>query len=397
MNKGACSKKVILAYSGGLDTSVAVKWFMEKGYEVVCYMADVGQGADVEDSRKRALEIGASKCVVEDLTEEFLIDYAFRALKTGALYQGKYNLATALSRPLIAYAMLKLAESENATSVAHGCTGKGNDQVRFEATFHLKRPGIEILAPVREWELTTRESEIDYALKHEIPIRQSRENIYSIDCNLWGVSIEGGALEEISSRPGKDTFISVKTLEEACETPEFVTIDFEKGIPVGVNGKKKPPVELVRTLNEIGGKHGIGRVDMVEDRLVGIKSREIYECPGSTLLYEAINSLEELVLDREMRKLKRGLADRYAELVYNGLWFTPVKEAIDSFVDKACEKVTGEVELELYKGSAFTVKRESPFSRYDHDMATYGEGDLFDQSLARGFIELWALPYREKR
>ena len=388
-------KKVVLAYSGGLDTSVAIKWLMDRGYEVVCYMGDVGQGADTERSRRRALKIGAKKCVVGDLKTRFLTDYAFRTLKAGALYQGKYNLATALSRPIIAEAMVEFAKKEKATAVAHGCTGKGNDQVRFEVVFHLMAPRLEVIAPVREWELTTRESEVDYAKKHRIPIEQTKKKLYSIDLNLWGISVEGGSLEDPSIEPGKDTYITIVRPEDAPAKAEYVNVTFRKGIPVALNGRKYAPVELVKKLNVIGARHGAGRVDVVEDRLVGIKSREVYEAPASAILYAAHTALEELVLDRETRANKRALADRYAELAYNGLWFTPLKEAIDAFVDSTQRNVTGDVKVKLYKGGVTIAGRKSRYSRYKLALATYGEGDVFDQSLAKGFIDLWAMPYKK--
>ncbi|MFH1552312.1 MAG: argininosuccinate synthase [Candidatus Omnitrophota bacterium] len=388
-------KKIVLAYSGGLDTSVAIKWLIDRGYEVICYMADVGQGADIEPSRQRALKIGAKKCIVGDLKAKFVKDYAFPTLKAGALYQGKYNLATALSRPIIAEAMVDVAKKEGASAVAHGCTGKGNDQVRFEVTFHLKMPKLKVIAPVREWDLKTRESEVDYAKKHKIPIEQTKKKLYSIDRNLWGVSVEGGKLEDPYFEPSADTYISIKRPEKAPAKAKYVTISFKKGIPVAINGKKYPPVQLVQKLNEVGAVHGVGRVDMVEDRLVGIKSREIYESPASAILYAGHTALEELVLDRETRAYKSALSGRYAELVYYGLWFTPLKEAIDAFVDKTQEDVFGDVKLKLYKGSVTVSGRKSPKSRYKKELATYGKGDIFDQSLAKGFIDLWALPYKK--
>ncbi len=388
-------KKIVLAYSGGLDTSVAVKWLMDRGYEVICFMGDVGQGADTERSRKRALKIGAKKCVVMDLKEKFIEEYAFRTLKAGALYEGKYNLATALSRPIIAEAMAGFAKKEKASALAHGCTGKGNDQVRFEVTFHLKAPKLEVIAPVRQWELTTREAEIDYAKKHGVPIEQTKEKLYSIDVNLWGTSVEGGKLEDPMVEPPANTYISIASPEETLDKAQYVTVAFKKGIPVAINGKKLKSVELVQKLNKLGAVHGIGRVDMIEDRLVGIKSREIYEAPASTILYAAHTALEELVLDRESRRYKDILAIRYSELVYYGLWFTPLKEAIDAFVDATQANVSGEVKLKLYKGSVTVSGRKSPNTRYKKALATYGKGDIFDQSLAKGFIDLWALPYKK--
>ncbi len=387
-------KKVVLAYSGGLDTSVIIRWLMDRGYEVICYMGDVGQGSDTESARERAMRIGASKCIVGDLKREFVKEYAFRALKAGALYQGKYNLATALSRPIIADAMVREAVRQKASALAHGCTGKGNDQVRFEVTFHVKAPGIKVIAPVREWELTTRESEIDYAISNKIPVEQTREKLYSIDKNLWGISVEGGDLEDPWKEPGEDTYISVKPARKTPDVPKNVTLKFSGGIPVALDGKKYRPVELIEKLNALGGKHGVGRVDMIEDRLVGIKSREIYEAPASAILYAAHTALEEMVLDRATREYKALLAQRYSELVYNGLWFTPLRESIDAFVDSTQKSVSGEVRLKLYKGSVSVSGRKSARSRYKLALATYGEGDVFDQSLAKGFIDLWAMPYR---
>ncbi len=389
------AKKIVLAYSGGLDTSVAIKWLMDRGYEVVCYMGDVGQGGETERSRKRAIDIGAKKCIVGDLRKEFIRDYAFRALKAGALYQGKYNLATALSRPIIADAMVDVAKKEKAHAVAHGCTGKGNDQVRFEVTFNMKAPKLKVIAPVREWELKTRESEIDYAKKHGIPIEQTKAKLYSVDRNLWGISVEGGKLEDPWVEPPKDTYVSISRPEDAPGKAEYVTVTFKKGVPVALNGKVFESVRLVEKLNRTGGRHGVGRVDMIEDRLVGIKSREIYEAPASTILRAGHTALEELVLDRETRRFKRNISERYSEMIYYGLWFTPLKEAFDAFIDKTQKNVSGDVKLKLYKGSVTVAGRKSRHSRYKLELATYGEGDIFDQSLAKGFIDLWAMPYRK--
>jgi len=387
-------KKVVLAYSGGLDTSVAIKWLMKKGYEVVCYMGDVGQGEDLGKAKARALKIGASKCIVGDLKKEFVEDYVFMALKAGAMYQGKYNLATALSRPVIANAMVDIAKKEKADAVAHGCTGKGNDQVRFEVTFRLKAPYLKIIAPVREWELKTREEEIDYAKKHNIPIEQTKKKLYSIDRNLWGVSVEGGKLEDPWQEPQADTYTTIAKEEDAPSRVEYVEIMFEKGVPAGIDGKKYPAITLIKKLERLGAKHGIGRVDMVEDRLVGIKSREVYEAPASEILHAAHTSLEELVLDRETRRFKHIVSERYSELVYYGLWFTPLKGALDSFIENTQKGVSGRVKLKLYKGKVTVTGRKSPNSRYSVKLATYGKGDVFDQSLAKGFIDLWAMPYR---
>ncbi len=390
-------KKIVLAYSGGLDTAVAVKWLIDRGYEVVCYMGDLGQGSDVARSRDRALKTGAIKCIVGDLKTKFIRDYAFHALKAGALYQGRYNLATALSRPVIADAMVDVARKEKAVAVAHGCTGKGNDQVRFETTFHIKAPQLKVVAPVREWELTTREDEIDYAKKHKIPIEQNKKKLYSVDVNLWGTSLEGGKLEDPWVEPPSDTYISVVNPEKAPAKARYISVTFKKGVPTALNGKKYDSVMLLKKLNDIGGAHGVGRVDMIEDRLIGIKSREVYEAPGATILHAGHTALEELVLDRETAKYKKILSVRYAELVYNGLWFTPLREAIDAFVDESQKDVSGEVKLKLYKGNVTVCGRKSPHSRYDSSLATYGEGDTFDRSLAKGFIDLWALPYSRRK
>jgi len=389
------AKKIVLAYSGGLDTSVAIKWLMERGFEVICYMGDVGQGADTETSRGRALKIGAKECMVEDLKKSFIEDYAFRALKAGALYQGKYNLATALSRPIIAEGMVNFAKKIKAKALAHGCTGKGNDQVRFESTFAIMAPDLEVIAPVREWELKTREDEIDYASRHAIPIEQTKEKLYSIDRNAWGISVEGGSLEDPAAEPLPDSFVMVSPAEDTPQKAEHVTVTFKKGVPTRLNGKETSSNKLVETLNKIGGKHGIGRVDMIEDRLIGIKSREIYEAPASSILYAAHTALEELVLDRETRKFKETAAVRYAELIYNGLWFTPLKGAIDAFIDKTQESVSGEVKVKLHKGKVTVCSRKSKATRYNFKLATYGKADEFDPSLAKGFIDLWVLPFKE--
>lgn len=388
------SKKIILAYSGGLDTSVLIKWLTLRGYEVVCYTSNIGQGELSDNIKKRAVKIGASKCIVEDLREVFVKDYIFPTLKAGALYQGKYNLATALSRPLIALSMIKHARKEKAGYVAHGSTGKGNDQVRFEVTFKLKAPEMKILAPVREWELKTREEEIDYAKKHNIPIEQTKKKSYSIDRNLWGTSIESGSLEDPWNEPADDTYISIQKAEKTPSKAEYLTVTFKEGIPVAINGRKYSSVNIVEILNKKGSKHGIGRVDMVENRLVGIKSREVYEAPASRMLYEAYSALEELVLDRETARFKRIVAERYAELVYYGLWVTPLKSSLDSFINMAAKNVSGDVKLKLYKGMVTVAGRRSPHSLYKLELATYGDKDVFDQKLAKGFIDLWAMPYK---
>ena len=386
-------KKVVLAYSGGLDTSCCIKWLKDKGYDVIAFIADVGQGDDFQKIKKRALGTGASKVYVLDLKKEFVQDYVFPALKAGAIYEGKYLLATALSRPLIAKYQVKIAHKENAKAIAHGCTGKGNDQVRFEVTASLLGPKLENIAPVRIWEFKTREEEIDYAKKKKIPIDVTKKSPYSIDKNLYGISIECGILEDPWTEPPEDIYQMTTSPMKAANKPSYVTIDFKKGIPVKVNGKSLPAASLIAKLNKIGGQHAIGRVDLVENRLVGIKSREIYEAPAGTILHAAHQELESLVLDRETMRYKQLIAQKYAEIIYYGLWETPMKKQLDALIDKTQEKVTGTVRLKLYKGNCIPVGRKSPFSRYKEALATYGPKDVFDHKMAEGFIKLWSMPY----
>ena len=401
------NKKVVLAYSGGLDTSVAIKWFVNRGYEVIAYMADVGQaclpdigrravrqGSDYEVYKSRALKTGASKVIVDDLKSEFVNDFVFKALKADAVYEGGYLLATALSRPVIAKALVKTAQREKAGFVAHGCTGKGNDQVRFEVTVMALDPSLKILAPVREWELKTRSEEIEYAKNNNIPIDTTKKKPYSIDVNLWGISIESGKLEDPYYEPDEDTYQLTKGIDSCAAKPCHVEVEFKHGIPVKLNGKPMDGVNLIVKLAKIAGLAGVGRSDMIENRLVGIKSREIYEAPAGSVLYTAHKALESLVLDRELMHYKDAIALKYAELVYYGLWYTPLKKALDKFVDETQRYVNGTVKLKLYKGNCSVVGRKSPNSLYKKDLATYEKGDKFDQSLAKGFIELWGLPYR---
>lgn len=386
-------KKVVLAYSGGLDTSCLIRWLKDKGYDVIAYMADVGQGSDFKTYEKRALMTGASKVYILDLKKEFVEDYVFPALKAGAVYEHKYYLATALSRPLIAKHQVKVAQKEKATAIAHGCTGKGNDQVRFEVTAKILAPHLELLAPLRTWEFKTRDQEIDYAKKNNIPIDVSKKSPYSTDINLFGRSIECGILEDPWAEPPEEIYVMTKNPLKCPNTPTYVEVDFEKGIPVKVDGKKYDSVELINKLNEIGGANGVGRVDMVENRLVGIKSREIYENPAGTIMHTAHRELEALVLDRETLHHKQYISPRYAEMTYYGLWETPLKYQLDAMVEKMQERVTGTVRLKLYKGSCQVVGRKSPYSRYNEELATYGDKDKFDQKLAEGFIRLWGMPY----
>lgn len=388
-------KKVVLAYSGGLDTSVAIKWLKDRGYEVIAYMADVGQEKTTTAAIERAKKAGASKVVVKDLKERFAREYIWPALKAGAVYEGRYTLATALSRPIIAAEQVAVAHAEKAMAVAHGCTGKGNDQVRFEVTIQALDSTLEILAPVREWEFRSREEEIQYALKHHIPIDVSKKSPFSIDKNIWGVSVEAGVLEDPDTEPPAGSFQWTRGAEKKNLKERIVSIDFEKGIPVGLGGKKTPPLKLIAELNRLGAEYGIGRMDMIENRLVGIKSRETYEAPAATILLQAHRDLESLVLDRELLHFKEGISQKYAELVYYGLWFTPLKRSLDSFVETTQGHVTGTVRVRLRKYSSVVVGRRSPYSQYKETLATYGSKDKFDQRLAKGFIDLWALPYKK--
>jgi argininosuccinate synthase len=388
-------KRVVLAYSGGLDTSVMIKWFLENyKCEVIAFAADLGQGEHLEPLRERALKTGAKDIVIEDLKDEFITDFIYPALRANVRYEKKYPLATALGRPLISKKLVEIAKKYNADAVAHGSTGKGNDQVRFEVSVMALAPDLKILAPVRDWEMKTREEEIDYAIKHNIPIDVTKKKPYSIDINLWGVSIECGVLEDPNFEPPSDIYLWTKSIEEAPNSPEYIEIDFEKGIPVGLNGKQLPAQELINTLNVIGGNHSIGRIDMVENRLVGIKSREIYESPAAEILLSAHHELESLCMDRETFHFKHTLETKYSELVYYGWWYSPLREALDAFVLKTQEYVTGTVRMKLFKGNAIPVGRKSVYSLYDIKLATYDKGDLFDQKLAKGFIDLWGLPLK---
>lgn len=387
-------EKVVLAYSGGLDTSVIIRWLTERGYDVIAYMGDVGQESDFETYRKRALKTGAVKVVIDDLKDEFVKDFVFKALKADAAYESGYLLATALSRPVIAKGMVRVAHKEKACSVAHGCTGKGNDQVRFEVTIRSLDPDLKIIAPVREWELKTRSEEIDYAKAFNIPVDVTKKKPYSIDVNLWGISIESGKLEDPYYEPAPDIYQLTKSVDEAPKRPTYVEIGFSRGVPITLNGRSMRGVDLILKLAKTAGDNGVGRSDMIENRLVGIKSREIYEAPAGWTLFAAHKALESLVLDRELAHYKDQIALKYAELVYYGLWYTPLKEALDKFIDQTQKKVTGTVRLKLHKGTCSVVGRKSPHSLYKKSLATYEEGDLFDQSLAKGFLDLWGLPYK---
>ena len=388
-------KKVILAYSGGLDTSVAVKWLKDKGFTVAAYMSNVGQEANIPKIRKRARAAGAAKFIYHDLKKEFVRDFVWPTLKAGAIYEDRYYLATALSRPLIAKGLVETAHKEKAHYVAHGCTGKGNDQVRFEVTINILDPKLKVIAPVREWELPTRDAEIRYAKMHKIPLEVTKKSPYSIDENVWGTSIECGVLEDPWKEPPEGAYRMTAPPARWPKKAEVVKINFLKGIPVSINGKRYDGLALIDKLNKIGGRHGIGRTDLVENRLIGIKSREIYEAPAAAILHEAQKDLESLVMDRELLHFKRSVSAKYAELVYYGLWYTPLKKVLDKLFDATQSRLTGEVKIKLYKGRAVSIGRKSVNSLYKKALATYGTGDIFDQSLAKGFIQLWGLPYRK--
>ncbi len=386
-------KKCVLAYSGGLDTSVIIRWLIENyGCEIVAFSADLGQGEDLKPLRQRAIATGASKIIIKDLRDEFANDILVPAIHANAVYEGRYPLATALGRPLIAKYLVDIAHAEGADAVAHGCTGKGNDQVRFEVVTAALGPDLTCLAPVREWEMKTRDEEIDYAKKHKIPITVTKKKPYSLDKNIWGTSIECGVLEDPFVEPPADAWQGTTAPEKAPDKAAVVEIGFEAGKPVKLNGKAMKLVKIIESLNEIGARHGVGRMDMVENRLVGIKSRELYEAPAACIILEAHRALEGLCLDREVAHFKPLLAEKFAELAYYGLWYSPLREAISAFMAETQKYVTGTVRLKLYKGSMTLLGRKSPTSLYDYKLATYDKEDIFDQTAAAGFIKLFGLP-----
>ena len=389
--------KIVLAYSGGLDTSIIIPWLKENyDYDVIAMVGDVGQGDDVEAVVKKAYATGASKVVVEDLREEFLTGYVFPALKAGAVYEHKYLLGTSLARPVIAKHQVEVALREGASAVAHGCTGKGNDQVRFELTYQALAPELKVIAPWREWDLKSREDCLDYAEKRGIPVEASRTKIHSRDRNLWHISHEGGELEDAANAPFLSTWQLTKSPQDAPDREEQVEIGFEKGVPVSVNRLAMDPVSLVELLNEIGGRNAIGRIDLVENRFVGIKSRGCYETPGGTLLIAAHRELEALCLDRDLQHFKQHIALKYAEMVYFGLWFTPLREALDAFIESSQKEVTGTVTLSLYKGNIAIASRKSPYSLYRTDLSSFTMGESYDQKDAAGFIRILGLPSRSR-
>jgi len=391
------SEKVVLAYSGGLDTSIIIPWLKEHyAFDVIAMVADVGQGDDLEAVVGKAYATGASQVVVEDLREEFLLGYVFPALKAGAVYEHKYLLGTALARPVIARHQVEVALREGATVVAHGCTGKGNDQVRFELAYQALAPDLKVVAPWREWSLRSREDCLDYAEQHGIPVEQSRGKIHSRDRNLWHTSHEGGELEDARRAPLATTWQMTHSPQDAPDREEQVTIGFAQGIPVAINGLDLDPVSLVELANEIGARNAVGRVDLVENRFVGIKSRGCYETPGGTLLITAHRELEGLCLERDLAHFKQQIALKYAELVYFGLWFTPLREALDAFVDATQKEITGTVTLSLYKGNISVVSRDSEYSFYRTDLSSFTMGDSYDQRDAAGFIRILGLPSRSR-
>jgi argininosuccinate synthase len=391
-------KKVVLAYSGGLDTSCIIRWLRGKGFEVICFMADLGQGLgqgeNLDAIESRAFAAGASKVYIKDLQDEFVEDFVLPALQANAVYEGKYLLATALGRPLIAKYLVQIAHKEKADTIAHGCTGKGNDQVRIEVAAGILDPGLNIIAPVRTWEFKSREEEIEYAKEHNIPIDVTKKKPYSVDRNIWGISIEAGVLEDLAQEPPEDAYMITKSPTSQASYPKYVEVYFEKGVPKKIDGKTYKLKTLISHLNELGGSYGVGRSDMVENRLVGIKSREIYEAPAATILHTAHKELEALVLDRELAHFKDIIALKYSELVYYGLWFSPLKEALDAFVKSTQKQVTGAIKLKLFKGNCVAVGRKSTHSLYKKELSTYGKEDKFDQKLAEGFIKIWGMPYK---
>ncbi|HEY7861915.1 MAG TPA: argininosuccinate synthase [Gemmatimonadaceae bacterium] len=388
-------RTIALAYSGGLDTSIIVPWLRERySARIVCVAADIGQGEELSGIREKALASGAAECHVEDLREEFVTEYIWPTLRSGAVYGRKYLLGTSMARPLIAKRQVEVARAVNADALAHGCTGKGNDQVRFELTYAAFAPDLPVIAPWREWDIRSREDAIAYAAEHHVPVAATREKIYSRDRNLWHISHEGGILENPASIPPDDLFLLTNSPVAAPDSPEDVAIGFVAGTPVAVNGKTLPPVALIETLNTIGGRHGIGRIDLVEDRLVGMKSRGVYETPGGTLLHTAHSELEQLVLDRRTLAAKDFISPRYADLVYEGRWWTTEREAYDAFVDATQQRVTGTITMRLYKGTITVAGRVSEQALYDERFVTFGEDDVYQQSDAAGFIRLYGLSQR---
>jgi len=385
-------EKIVLAYSGGLDTSVSIKWLQEKyGYDVIALAIDVGEGKDLDFIKEKALKVGAIKAITIDAKDLLANEYILPSLKANALYEGKYPLSSALSRPLISKLLVDVAETEDAVAVAHGCTGKGNDQVRFEVSIQALNPKLTVVAPVREWGMN-RDQEIAYAEKHGIPIPVDLDNPFSIDANIWGRACEAGVLENPWNEAPEEAFAWTNPVENTPDEPEYVEISFEKGVPVALNGVPMKLAALIQELNEIAGKHGVGRIDHIENRLVGIKSREVYENPAALVLINAHKEMEFLTLPREVTQFKTQIESQYAKIIYEGLWYSPLRPAIDAFIEETQKSVTGTVKVKLFKGNHVVVARKSPVSLYNEDLATYSAGDLFDHNAAVGFIKLWGMP-----
>ena len=389
------SKKVVLAYSGGLDTSIIIPWLKENyDLEVICMSADLGQGEELAPLHDKAIKSGASKIYIEDLKAEFVKDYVFPVLKAGCLYEGKYLLGTSCARPLIAKKLVEVAKKEGADYIAHGATGKGNDQVRFELTIKALAPNVKVIAPWRIWDIKSREQAIDYAAARGIPVPVAKKRPYSMDRNVLHLSHEGADLEDPANEPMSDLLLICNRPEDAPDAPEYIEITYEKGNPVAINGEYLEPLALLEKANELGAKHGIGIVDMVENRLVGMKSRGVYETPGGTILYEAHKCLESLTLDRATTEYKSIIGIKYAQLVYDGLWYTPLKEALDAFIDKTQETCSGVVRMKLYKGNCTIAGMTSPYSLYNEEFVTFGEDEVYNQADAEGFINLFGLPLK---
>jgi argininosuccinate synthase len=387
--------KIVLAYSGGLDTSIIIPWLKENyAYEVIACCVDLGQGEELDQIQEKAIKSGASKIYIEDLQEEFVKDYIFPVLKSGAIYEKKYLLGTSFSRPLIAKKLVEIARQEKAVAICHGATGKGNDQVRFELSIKALNPELKIIAPWREWDIRSREDAIDYATAHGIEVPVSKEKIYSRDRNLWHISHEGGDLEDPANEPNNDLYVLTVPPELAPDKPSYVEVGFEKGVPVSLDGKPYGPVELIKELNQLGGVNGVGIVSMVEDRLVGMKSRGVYETPGGTILYQAHEELERLTLDRRTLEFKELVAQKYAQLVYDGYWFSKIRYALDAFIEETQKTVSGKVRMKLYKGSCAAVAASSPYSLYSGELATFGADEIYSHQDAQGFINLFALPLK---
>jgi len=389
------ARKVVLAYSGGLDTSVILTWLKENyDCEVITFTADLGQEEELDGLEAKAKATGASKAYIEDIRSEFLTEYAFPTMMSGAMYERQYLLGTSFARPVTAKKLVEIANREGADAVSHGCTGKGNDQVRFELSVKALNPRLKVIAPWREWDIRSREDALDYAAAHNIPVSHSRKSIYSRDRNIWHLSHEGGPLEDPWQVPPEEMYLLTVAPEDAPDEPAYVTVGFEQGFPVSLDGVRLDPVALLTQLNELGGAHGVGRLDLVENRLVGMKSRGVYETPGGTILYTAHQTLEALCLDRDTMHYKQLAADRFAELVYYGKWFTPLREALWAFFAKTQEHVTGEVKIKLFKGRCTTAGSRSPYSLYRHDLATFGQDEIYNQADATGFINLFGLPLK---